>query len=320
MRTRNLVVASAAMSLLLSGMLVVPRNGDRGREAKSLSTRLIATTRTTSTSDGGAYWLVNAQGRVFAFGGARLYGSMAGRRLKAPITGIVATADNRGYWLVAADGGVFSFGDAEFAGSLGANLFASPIVGMASSHGSSASVGPQGPTGATGADASGGAAGATGSTGPSGPTGSRGVAGATGVTGPIGATGPVGAPNYADVYNVTGHLLGAGLAVPFDSTGAISGFAHVDGDGGVTALVAGTYSVDFAVLNNGGEFALFVNGVVVPGSNFVSFQTATQVSGHVIVTLAAADVLTLDNATGGSVQLYGAGASANAVLRIEQLT
>jgi hypothetical protein len=328
MRTRSVVVASAAMSLLLMGALVVPGNGTpRGSVSTALSARLVSATRTTSASDSGGYWLVNADGRVFAFGGAELYGSMAGTRLKAPITGIVATADHRGYWLVAADGGVFSFGDASFAGSLGANLFASPIVGMASSDASNGSPGPQGPagpTGATGADgtaSNNGAAGATGSTGPSGATGSNGspgVAGPTGVTGPIGVTGPVGAPSYADVYNVTGETVPIGLAVPFDSTGALSGFAHGNGTAGITALVAGTYSVDFSVFSNGAEFALFVDGVVVPGSNFGQFAGG-QAGGHVILTLATTSVLTLVNVAAFGAILPAVSPTVNAVVRVEQL-
>ena len=55
---------------------------------------------------------------------------MAGRRLNAPMFGMVATPDRKGYWLVAHDGGVFAFGDAKFYGSLGNRHLTSPIVGM----------------------------------------------------------------------------------------------------------------------------------------------------------------------------------------------
>ena len=67
---------------------------------------------TVATPDGGGYWLVAADGGVFAFGDAPFYGSMGGQRLNAPIVGMAATPDGHGYWLVAADGGVFNFGDA----------------------------------------------------------------------------------------------------------------------------------------------------------------------------------------------------------------
>ena len=82
-----------------------------------------------ATADGGGYWLVAADGGVFAFGDARYSGSLGGLRLAAPIVGMAATAD--GYWLVAADGGVFAFGDARYGGSLGGLRLAAPIVGMA---------------------------------------------------------------------------------------------------------------------------------------------------------------------------------------------
>src|SRR5207302_10657976 len=66
---------------------------------------------------GRGYWLVASDGGVFAFGDAPFVGSMGGRPLNKPITGMASTALGRGYWLVAADGGIFSFGDALFSGS-----------------------------------------------------------------------------------------------------------------------------------------------------------------------------------------------------------
>ena len=73
--------------------------------------------RAAFTSDGAGYWIATADGGVYAFGDAGFYGSMGGRHLNAPITGIATTPDRHGYWLLAADGGVFSYGDAHFAGS-----------------------------------------------------------------------------------------------------------------------------------------------------------------------------------------------------------
>jgi hypothetical protein len=67
---------------------------------------------------------------VFTYGTAQFYGSMGGKHLNSPITGIVATADGHGYWLVAKDGGVFSFGDAVYEGSMGDQTLAAPVVGM----------------------------------------------------------------------------------------------------------------------------------------------------------------------------------------------
>jgi N-acetylmuramoyl-L-alanine amidase len=84
-----------------------------------------------ATPDGGGYWVVAADGGIFAFGDAGFYGSMGGRPLNAPVVGMAATPDGGGYWLVAADGGIFAFGDAGFYGSAGGSLGAAAAVGMA---------------------------------------------------------------------------------------------------------------------------------------------------------------------------------------------
>jgi hypothetical protein len=143
------------------------------------------------------------------------------------------------------------------------------------------------------------------------------------VTGPIGVTGPVGAPNYVDVYNETNQTVPLGSPVLFGSTGAISGFVHINGNAEVMALTSGVYSVDFSVLSaNNGHFALYLNGVVIPGSTFMTNAGEQQNEGHVIVTIAAADALTLVN-----VGPYAAaplftlsGVSVDAMIRVEQLT
>ena len=62
---------------------------------------------------GRGYWLVAANGAVFAFGDARFYGGMSGAPLNAPIVGMAATPSGHGYILLGADGGIFTFGDAQ---------------------------------------------------------------------------------------------------------------------------------------------------------------------------------------------------------------
>jgi ribosomal protein L24E len=79
----------------------------------------------------GDFWLVGADGSVFAYGSAGYAGSMGGKRLAAPIVGMAPTPSGKGYWLVASDGGIFSFGDARFHGSTGALRLSQPIVGIA---------------------------------------------------------------------------------------------------------------------------------------------------------------------------------------------
>ena len=79
---------------------------------------------------GQGYLLASADGGVFAFGAARSYGSMRGKRLNHPVVGIAYTPTGHGYYLVATDGGIFTFGDARFRGSAASLRLHGPIVGM----------------------------------------------------------------------------------------------------------------------------------------------------------------------------------------------
>ena len=83
-----------------------------------------------ATQDGGGYWLVAADGGVFAYGDARYEGSMGGTTLARPVVGMAADPATGGYWLVAADGGVFCF-DAPFEGSVAALVLNRGVVGVA---------------------------------------------------------------------------------------------------------------------------------------------------------------------------------------------
>ncbi len=77
------------------------------------------------------YWMVASDGGIFAYGGAKFFGSTGAIKLNMPIVGMAATPSGNGYWLVASDGGIFAFGDAGFFGSTGAMKLNKPIVGMA---------------------------------------------------------------------------------------------------------------------------------------------------------------------------------------------
>ncbi|HVW33254.1 MAG TPA: hypothetical protein VHL53_11995, partial [Acidimicrobiia bacterium] len=77
--------------------------------------------------DGDGYWLVASDGGVFAFN-APFRGSMGGRTLNAPVTGMVPFGN--GYLMVATDGGAFDFSDQPFSGSLAGRSHA-PIVSVA---------------------------------------------------------------------------------------------------------------------------------------------------------------------------------------------
>jgi SAM-dependent methyltransferase len=74
-----------------------------------------------ATPDGKGYWLLGADGGVFAFGDAQWYGSGTTAQYlsipvtttaRFPFTGMAPTTDGGGYWLVRADGAVQAFGDA----------------------------------------------------------------------------------------------------------------------------------------------------------------------------------------------------------------
>ena len=83
------------------------------------------------TSSRQGYWLATSDGQVHRFGDATNFGSMAGRRLNAPIVGIASRPNSNGYYLLGRDGGVFSFGEAPFFGSTGSMKLNQPVVGMA---------------------------------------------------------------------------------------------------------------------------------------------------------------------------------------------
>ncbi len=96
--------------------------------------------------DGVGYWMVSADGGLFAFAAAyegslpelvaRISpGLTAEQWLASPVVGITPDPDGLGYWMVAADGGVFGFGSVPFRGSLPGVLGPgavpnAPIVGM----------------------------------------------------------------------------------------------------------------------------------------------------------------------------------------------
>jgi len=77
------------------------------------------------------YWLVAADGGIFAYGSAVFAGSTGGMKLVKPIVALAAAPTGQGYWLAASDGGVFAFGAAGFHGSTGSIRLVKPIVGMA---------------------------------------------------------------------------------------------------------------------------------------------------------------------------------------------
>jgi hypothetical protein len=70
--------------------------------------------------DGGGYFMVAADGGVFAFGDAKFEGSCPGiGGCSGAAVSVMPDSSGRGYWVVTSTGGVYSFGDAPFYGAPG---------------------------------------------------------------------------------------------------------------------------------------------------------------------------------------------------------
>jgi hypothetical protein len=284
----------AVVALLIIGSIVMVGDNSRSSgHAATLTARLDSATRVAQVAGGSGYWLVAADGGVFAFGTARFYGSMAGKHLNSPITGIVATSDDRGYWLVAQDGGVFAFGDAAFSGSMGGKTLAAPVVG-GSSASEGSTTGSQGP------------AGLTGSQGPAGPTGSQGPAG------PPGPQGPAGTPatsDYAEFFALmppdNAATVAPGDPVSFPQDGPAGGTITRANGSSFTLTDIGTYQVVFQVsVDEPGQLELSLEGVGLPATVVGRATGTSQLVGESLVTTTTVDeTLEVLNPLGNSTAL-----------------
>ncbi|PGZ66448.1 hypothetical protein COE61_27600, partial [Bacillus thuringiensis] len=153
-------------------------------------------------------------------------------------------------------------------------------------------IGPIGPTGPTGLQ------GIQGIQGIPGPTGLPGTAGATGPTGPAGLT-VSGLSQYAYVFNTAAQVVALEAPILFNSHGRItSGFTHTLGTSQMTVINAGDYKISFSVSGvEPNQFALFLNGAPVTNSIYGSGAGTQQNNGQTILTLAAGDIITLNNHT-----------------------
>ena len=125
-------LAAIARSLPTAGSSTMATPGSSGRSGGSHLNQPIV--GMAATADGGGYWLVAADGGIFAFGDAGFHGSMGGATSISRSSAWPHTGDGGGYWMVASDGGIFAFGDAAFFGSTGNLTLQKPIVGMAPTH------------------------------------------------------------------------------------------------------------------------------------------------------------------------------------------
>ena len=71
------------------------------------------------TPDGSGYWVLTADGNVFAYGDALNAGGAGGTFGGLnPANAIFTTSDNSGYWIASANGSVVPFGGAPNQGSM----------------------------------------------------------------------------------------------------------------------------------------------------------------------------------------------------------
>lgn len=157
-------------------------------------------------------------------------------------------------------------------------------------------------------------------------TGPVGATGATGLIGATGAAGTVTAPVYAYIYNLAAQTVAIGAPVLYDTNGIVSaGITHTAGSSIITVVTAGTYKVTY--IEEGTEpnqFALFQNGVLVPGSIYPSGAGTQPNSGQVIVAALAGSTFTVvNNISAAAVTLAtpiaGTGANVNASILFERL-
>ncbi|HWS47196.1 MAG TPA: VCBS repeat-containing protein, partial [Acidimicrobiia bacterium] len=76
------------------------------------------------------YWVVGAQGGIYALSGAPYYGGATGRA-HGSVVGIAATHSGAGYYLLDAAGDIFPFGDARSLGSMAGYRLNAPIIALA---------------------------------------------------------------------------------------------------------------------------------------------------------------------------------------------
>ncbi len=179
------------------------------------------------------------------------------------------------------------------------------LPGATGDTGATGDAGPSGDTGPQGLQGVQGDIGPAGDTGDTGPQGLQGVqgdigpAGATGGTGPPGPPGPAssGLTEYAYVYNEGAEVVAIEAALTFDRNGVMTpGITHAPGDAGIRFVNAGTYKVTFSMSGvEPSQMALFVNGVVVPGTVYGSGAGTQPNIGQAILILGAGDVLTVRN-------------------------
>jgi hypothetical protein len=135
-----------------------------------------------------------------------------------------------------------------------------------------------------------------------------------------------GLSQYAYVFNDAAQTVPIEADVIFNKNGVLtSGITHALGAAGIVLVNAGDYKVTFSVSGTEvSQMALFVNGILVPGTIYASGAGTQQNTGLAIVSLAAGDVLTVRNhsssaAVGLATAIGGTQANVNASVAIEKI-
>ena len=132
----------------------------------------------------------------------------------------------------------------------------------------------------------------------SGERGATGSTGGTGAQGATGATGPAGGglSAYGYIYALLPQSVAIDAAVLFDGQSGLVNIENTAGSTDISVLQSGNYLVSFSIAGTEpNQFAIFVNGRVVPGSIYGSGAGTQQNNGQVIVGLVKDDKVTLVN-------------------------
>jgi len=173
--------------------------------------------------------------------------------------------------------------------------------------------GPVGPQGCQGVQGCQGCKGDEGDKGCKGDQGDVGPVGPVGPKGDVGPQGPQGIPGvsplleYAYIYSILSQVVAGGASIPMEQNGLISpGVTHsmiIDQDQVIVA-VAGIYRIEVSVVSDGTMFfAIAINGVIQPQSEYGSSVGGSIACGTCLVTVAAGDIITVVNYAPQSVNL-----------------
>lgn len=183
------------------------------------------------------------------------------------------------------------------AGAAGAAGAVGP-VGPAGSQGAVGPAGPQGPQGIPGTPGAQGLPGTPGAQGLQGPQGPQGL---QGIQGPAGTSGSGGLSAFAGVFQLAtigDATIVGGADIPFSNNGSLTGITHTAGSTTLTMPSAGVYEVHYGIsitAGIGSAIAVAVNGTVPNGTSVPALTAVGHLSGRVVMTLAAGDVITIRN-------------------------